>query len=82
LGKSHSLQLRIDAFNALNTVVYNARVTTLQLNSPMDQTVRNSQYLADGSLDPARVLPRNAGFGGVTGAQPMRSVQVRLRYQF
>ena len=82
LGKSHSLQLRIDAFNALNTVVYNARVTTLQLNSPTDQTVRNSQYLTDGSLDPARVLPRNAGFGGVTGAQPMRSVQVRLRYQF
>ena len=37
LGGARQLQLRLDAFNALNTVVYNGRVTQLQLNSPTDQ---------------------------------------------
>jgi hypothetical protein len=81
-GGSRSLQLRVDLFNALNTVVYNGRVTTVQLNSPTDQTVRNSQYLPDGTLDPSRVLPRNAGFGAVTGAQAMRSLQAQIRFLF
>lgn len=82
LGGSRTLQLRVDLFNALNTVVYNGRVTTVQLNSPADQTVRNSQYLPNGTLDPSRVLPRNAGFGAVTSAQAMRSVQGQIRFQF
>ena len=82
LGGSRTLQLRVDLFNALNTVVYNGRVTTVQLNSPADQTVRNSQYLPNGTLDPNRVLPRNAGFGAVTSAQAMRSVQGQIRFQF
>src|SRR5439155_20967441 len=82
LGGSRVAQLRLDAFNAFNVVVFNARVTSLQLNSPSDQTVRNSQFLADGSVDPARLLPKNAGFGAVTGAQAMRSVQVQLRFSF
>ena len=47
---SSSASTRINAFN---TVVYSGRVTTVQFNSPTDQTVRNSQYLADGSLNPA-----------------------------
>jgi hypothetical protein len=82
IGGSRNVQLRVDLFNALNTVVYNGRVTTLQLNSPSDQTVRNSQYLSDGTLDPSRLLPRNAGFGAVTGAQPLRSVQAQIRFEF
>ena len=82
LGESRRIQLRLDVFNALNTVVYNGRVTTLQLNSPTDQTIRNAQYLPDGSLDPNRRLPRNAGFGTVTSAQPLRSVQAQIRFEF
>jgi len=82
LGGFRNVQLRVDLFNALNTVVYNARNTTVQLNSPTDQTVRNSQYLPDGTVDPTRLLPRNAGFGAVTGAQPLRSVQAQIRFQF
>jgi hypothetical protein len=76
------VQLRIDMFNALNTVIYNSVVTQLQLNSPTDQTVRNSQYNADGTLNPARLQPRSAGFGAVNGAQAMRTIQLQLRFQF
>jgi hypothetical protein len=82
LGGARTVQLRVDLFNALNTVVYNGRVTTVQLNSPADQTIRNSQYLPDDTLDPNRLLPRNAGFGAVTSAQAMRSVQAQIRFQF
>jgi hypothetical protein len=44
--------------------------------------VRNSQFLPDGSIDPTKLLPRNAGFGAVNGAQAMRSVQLQLRFGF
>lgn len=50
--------------------------------SPTDQTVLNSEYLADGTLDLTRLTPRNAGFGAATGAQTMRNLQVTLRFQF
>ena len=82
LGGARRLQFRVDAFNAFNTVVYSSRVTSVQFNSPTDQTVRNSQYLADGSLDPNRTTPRTAGFGAVTAAQAMRSIQLQLRFMF
>jgi hypothetical protein len=82
LGGARVLQARLELFNAFNTVVFSNRVTQLQLVSPTDQTVRNSQFLPDGTLDPSRVLPRNAGFGAVTAAQPMRSVQASVRFSF
>jgi hypothetical protein len=82
LPKKTRLQFRVDAFNAFNTVVYSGRVTSVQFNSPTDQTVRNSQYLADGSLDPARTTPRTAGFGAVTAAQGLRTVQFQIRFMF
>jgi len=68
--------------NSFNTVVIDGRVTQLQLNSPTDLTVRNNQYLADGSLNPARLKPRDAGYGAANSAQAMRSAQVQLRFQF
>ena len=82
LGGSKQIQLRVEAYNALNTVVYNGRVTTVQLNSPTDQTVRNPQFRPDGSVDPNRLTPRNAGFGAVTSAQGMRSIQAQIRFSF
>jgi hypothetical protein len=82
LGGSKQIQLRVEAYNALNTVVYNGRVTTVQVNSPTDQTVRNPQFLPDGSVDPNRLTPRNAGFGAVTTAQGMRSIQAQIRFSF
>jgi hypothetical protein len=54
----------------------------MQLTSPTNQTLTNNQYLADGTLNPSRLLPRSAGFGAVTGAQAMRSIQAQVRFQF
>src|SRR5262249_24113632 len=85
---SHRFLVRLDVFNALNAVVWNARQTQLQLRSPTDLTVRNPQYVVNGSdttlapgaaptvLNQARLLTTSAGFGAVTGAQAMRSLQL------
>jgi hypothetical protein len=82
LGGGRQVQLRLDAFNAFNVVVYSGRQGQIQYVSPTNQTLRNSQTLADGSLDPDRLTPRTAGFGAVTGAQGMRSIQLTARFSF
>ena len=51
-------QLRIDAFNAFNANVYSARSSTVQFVSPTDQTVRNPQFNADGTLVQTRLQPQ------------------------
>ena len=33
-------------------------------------------------LNPARLLPKSAGFGAATGAQAMRNLQLEVRFQF
>jgi len=65
-----------------NVVVYNARNTNVIYRSPTDQTIVNLQYLPDGTLDPTRLQPKNAGFGAATGAQPMRNMQLQIRFGF
>jgi hypothetical protein len=82
LGGNRNLQFRLDIFNAFNVVVINDRERNVIFRSPTDLTVVNSQYLQDGSLDPARLTPRTAGFGAATGAQPMRNLQLQIRYSF
>ena len=82
VGGARRLQVRLDAFNAFNVVVINSRNTTVQYASPTDLTILNSQYRPDGSLDPNRLKPRNAGFGAATGAQAMRTLQLQFRFQF
>jgi hypothetical protein len=82
IGRSKQIQLRVDVFNAFNTVVFNGRSGNIQFNSPTDLTVRNSQYLPDGSLDPNRLTPNSAGFGAVTGARDLRSIQGQVRFTF
>lgn len=82
LGGARQLQFRVDIFNAFNTVNITGRQTQLQLNSPTDQTIRNPQYLADGSLNPARTRPQDAGFGAATGAADLRSIQLQIRLGF
>ncbi len=62
------MQLRLEMYNAFNSVIYNSRVTQLQLVSPQNQTIRNSQFLANGDVDPARLRTTAAGFGAVNGA--------------
>ncbi len=82
MGGARQLQFRLDVFNAFNAVVINGRSTTIQYNSPTDLTIRNAQYLADGSLNPDRLTPRTAGFGAATSAQNMRNLQLQIRFQF
>ena len=82
LGGSRQLQFRIDAFNAFNTVIYTGRNSTINWETPTNLTVRNSQTLPDGSLNPARLLPRNAGFGAANAAATMRNFQGMIRFQF
>ena len=50
--------------------------------SPTNQTLRNSQFLADGTLDQSRLQPQNAGFGAATQAQAMRTVRLTFRFSF
>jgi hypothetical protein len=82
VGGSRVVEFRLDLFNAFNTVVINARQGEIQFVSPTDLTIRNSQTRADGSIDPARLTPRTAGFGAATGALAMRSLQLQIRFRF
>jgi len=82
VGGGRQLQLRLDAFNAFNVAIITGRVTQVQYNSPTNQTLRNSQTLADGSVDPAKLTPKTAGFGAATGAQTMRNMQLTARFSF
>jgi hypothetical protein len=81
-GNNKSLQFRWDVYNVFNTVIYNNRNSNVIYRSPTDQTIVNSQYLPDGSLDPTRLQPKNAGFGAATGAQPLRNSQLQIRFGF
>jgi len=82
LGGNRNVQFRLDIFNAFNTVIYNNRVSEVIYRSPTDLTIVNSQYLPDGTLDPNRLTPRTAGFGAATSAQPLRNLQLQVRFQF
>jgi hypothetical protein len=82
LGGGRQLQFRVDAFNAFNVVVINARSTTLTYNNPVSKTPQNAQFNNDGSLNTGRLTPRNAGFGAATNAQAMRNFQAMIRFQF
>ncbi len=82
LGGGRTAQVRIDGFNVFDTVVFNARNATLALNSPTTPTLRASQYLADGTVDPTKLKPQDAGFGAVTGAAALRTVQAQVRFTF
>jgi hypothetical protein len=82
LGGTRLVQLRLEMFNAFDTVVYSARNTTVNFQSPTDQTVVNPQYDAAGNLVPTRIRPADAGFGAATSAFALRSMQAQIRFQF
>ncbi len=82
LGGGRQIVLRADVYNTFNTVIYTGRNTTLQMNSPTDQTVTNGQFLASGAMDQGRLQPRNAGFGAANNAANLRTVQGQIKFQF
>jgi hypothetical protein len=83
LGGARNLQLRVEMYNALNTVVYNSRNSTMNIASLTTSTVAtNLPYTTDGTLIPANIIPRTAGFGVVNGSNAGRSMQVTVRFGF
>jgi hypothetical protein len=82
IGGGRQVTLRADAFNAFNTVILTGRQGQVQYVSPTNLALRNSQTLADGSIDTTRLTPRNAGFGAATGANALRTVRLTVRFSF
>jgi len=89
IGSGRQAQVRLDVYNAFNQAFVTGRNNSITFTSPTDQTVRNSQYLADGTLDPNRLQPRNAGFGAANAwsTNPInnnyqRYVQIQVRFTF
>ncbi|MBM3766989.1 MAG: carboxypeptidase regulatory-like domain-containing protein [Acidobacteria bacterium] len=82
IGESKRLQFRLDIFNAPNEARITGRNTTLNLVSPLDQTVTNLPFDASGNIIPSRSQPKNAGVGLATGYQGPRNLQAQIRFVF
>jgi hypothetical protein len=76
LGGARKLELRLDAFNALNHTQFYTINTTLAVRSLTDPTPTNLPYDANGKL----VNP--SGFGAVTAVRPPRAIQLVARFSF
>src|SRR5262249_26780090 len=78
-----NFQIRIDAFNALNSTAVIGRNTTLNLTNPNDPvTPQNLPFDANGNPIASRLAPRGAGFGVANNFQNPRTVQLQLRLSF
>ena len=76
------VQVRLEAYNVLNAVIYNGRSSTMQMVGPAEQRILNAQYLADGTVDPGRLQPNQAGFGAATSALGSRTIQIQAKLKF
>lgn len=76
LGGRRRVEIRLDAFNALNTVQFSSLNTTAQFASPGSTVITNLPYNAAGQL-----VNRN-GFGTVSGVRPPRQLQLMTRFSF
>ena len=75
-GGSRRLELRVDAFNALNTFTITGVNTTLQVRSLTDPTPTNLSRDASGNLI------NSTGFGTVNAVAAARQVQLMARFHF
>jgi hypothetical protein len=83
VGGTKQFQFRLEAYNVLDTVIFNTVNNTGQYQSLTTAgAATNLPYDAAGNLISNRNLPASAGFGVVTGAQPMRSIQLQIRFSF
>jgi hypothetical protein len=76
ISRGRRLELRLDAFNALNSVNFMTVNNTLQVRSLTDPTPTNL------ATDAARNVVNPTGFGAVTAVAPAREIQLMLRFQF
>jgi Carboxypeptidase regulatory-like domain len=83
LPKGRLVQLRVEMFNAPNAAIITGRNTTMNLSTPNDPvTITNLPFDANGNPIPARLRPRDAGFGVATTYISPRTVQAQIRFQF
>ncbi len=76
LGGRRRVEVRLDAFNALNTVQFSSVNSTANFNSMSDPTIINLPYNSSGTL----VNPN--GFGTVSGQRSPRQLQFMTRFSF
>jgi hypothetical protein len=70
------MEVRLDAFNALNHTQFNQVNNTVNFASLTDRTITNLPY------DSAGNLVRPNGFGTVNGVAPPRTLQLVTRLTF
>jgi hypothetical protein len=75
-GKGIRLEVRLDAFNALNHTQFTGVNATAAFASLTDWTITNLAYDASGNV------VRNNGFGSITGVRPPRTLQLVTRLTF
>ncbi len=75
-GKGIRLEVRLDAFNALNHTQFTGVNNTAVFASLTNPTITNLAYDANGSL------VRNNGFGSISGVRPPRTLQLVTRLTF
>jgi hypothetical protein len=75
-GKRVRLEVRLDAFNALNHTQFTGVNATANFASMTDRTITNLPYDANGNLI------RNNGFGSINGVAPPRTLQLVTRLTF
>jgi hypothetical protein len=76
LFKQVRLEVRADAFNALNHTQFTGVNNTVSFASLTDRTITNLPYDANGNL------VRNNGFGTINGVAPPRIIQLVTRLTF
>ncbi len=76
VGKRVRMEVRVDAFNALNHTQFNLVNNTVNFASLTNPTITNLPYDANGNV------VRNNGFGSVNGVAPPRTIQIMTRLQF
>jgi hypothetical protein len=76
LGRSVRMEVRLDAFNALNHAQFTGVNATANFRSLTDPTITNLPYDESGNL----VRPN--GFGTINGVRPPRTLQLVTRLTF
>ena len=76
LGKGMRLEVRLDAFNALNHTQFAGVNSSVSFASLSDSTITNLPHDANGTL------VRDNGFGSINGVAPPRTLQLVTRLTF
>jgi hypothetical protein len=76
MGKRIRLEVRLDAFNALNHTQFTGVNNSATFASLSNWTITNLAYDASGNV------VRNNGFGSITGVRPPRTLQLVTRLTF